>query len=193
MAKTSDNDMDKQCLERSQHILNAISSVPDFPKPGITFRDFFPIFESPQLTSDLLWLFEVSLKSVVKFNDVPVVVGVDSRGFLLGSLLAYKIKAPFVPLRKKGKIPPPTLSHEYNLEYGSDCLELSAKSVVVGKPCIIIDDLLATGGTMAAAEGLLKSVGAQVLACLVVIELPDLNGAQKVKAPLISIVKFNGD
>jgi len=186
---------------------SAVVSTKDFPKVGIVYRDFLPILASPTLTTDLIQLLLQAIKPHFKTTSCPcptssssqstplppVVAGLDSRGFLIGPLLAQQLKAPFIPIRKKGKLAPPTTSVEYDLEYGSDVLEISSESPASGRDVIIVDDLLATGGTMLAAETLLKRVGANVVVGVVVIELPDLGGRKKLTSPLESLIQYEGD
>jgi len=193
------------CDPRLTRVKSAIGSVEDFPKPGIIFRDFFPILTSPSLTEDLIQLLYEGIQrhlrdqsqslSSCPCSDPPIIIGLDSRGFLIGPMLAQKFKAPFYPIRKKGKLPPPTTSLEYSLEYGSDSMEISTSisASISGRDVILVDDLLATGGTMSAAEQLVEHVGGRVRLCVVVIELPEIGGRKKLKAPLQSLVQFEGD
>lgn len=165
----------------------AIRSIPNFPKPGILFRDISPLLEDADLfhsTIDLLA--EQCLKS-----RPSKIVGLDARGFIFGAALAYKLGVGFVPVRKKGKLPSITLSHSYDLEYGSAELEIHRDSIQRGESVIVIDDLLATGGTASAALHLLNELGAQVLQVLVVIELEFLNGRATLgPVPVHSLVTY---
>jgi len=190
---------------------SAVVSTKDFPKPGIIYRDFLPILSSPSLTRDLIQqlckavqphLTSSSSSSSPSSSSAsspsssplpPVIAGLDSRGFLIGPLLAQQLQAPFVPIRKKGKLAPPTTSVEYDLEYGSDILEIRSDSPAAGRDAIIVDDLMATGGTMRAAETLLRRIGAKVVVGVVVIELPDLGGRKKLQCPVESLIQFEGD
>ena len=154
---------------------NAIRTIPDFPKPGILFRDLSPILESGelfQLTVDLLAA-ECAGLSPVK------IVGLDARGFIFGGALAYKLGLGFVPVRKKGKLPSGTISQSYELEYGSAEFEIHSDSIARGESVIIVDDLLATGGTAGAAIRLVEQLGARVLKTLFVIELIGLGGRER--------------
>ncbi|MBW7876570.1 MAG: adenine phosphoribosyltransferase [Candidatus Cloacimonetes bacterium] len=157
-----------------------IRDVPDFPKPGVMFKDIGPLLASPNGLSDVSKLFAASLKG----RDIDLIVGIESRGFLLGAALAQLLKTGFVPLRKKGKLPPPVLSQKYGLEYGEDELELS-EGIVRNKSVIIIDDVLATGGTAKAACDLILLSGGKVEGFLCLIELDFLDG--RAKLPGVSV------
>jgi adenine phosphoribosyltransferase len=157
---------------------NAIRTIPDFPKSGILFRDISPILESGelfQLTVDLLAAKCAGLSPVK-------IVGLDARGFIFGGALAYKLGLGFVPVRKKGKLPSGTISQSYELEYGSAEFEIHSDSIASGESVIIVDDLLATGGTSGAAIQLVKQLGASVLKALFVIELIGLGGRERLGA-----------
>jgi adenine phosphoribosyltransferase len=157
-----------------------VRDVPDFPKPGIMFKDIGPLLASPNGLSDVSKLFAMALKG----RDIDLIVGIESRGFLLGAALAQLLKTGFVPLRKKGKLPPPVLSQKYGLEYGEDELELS-EGIVQNKSVIIIDDVLATGGTAKAACDLISLSGGKIEGFLCLIELDFLDG--RAKLPGISV------
>ena len=165
----------------------AIRSIPDFPKPGILFRDISPLLEDPALfcaTIDLL-------AERCSGREPSKIVGLDARGFIFGAALAYKLGAGFVPVRKKGKLPFATISHSYELEYGSAEFEIHTDSIHPGESVIVVDDLLATGGTAAAALHLLQQLGARVLQVLVVIELEFLQGrAALASADVSSLVTY---
>jgi adenine phosphoribosyltransferase len=150
----------------------AIRSIPDFPKPGILFRDISPLLESGELfhrTIDLL------AEECVGCSPSKI-IGLDARGFIFGGALAYKIGIGFVPIRKKGKLPFRTLSQSYELEYGAAEFEIHEDSLSPGESVIIVDDLLATGGTARAAIQLVEKLGARVLKVLFVVELEELGG-----------------
>lgn len=151
---------------------NAIRSIPDFPKQGILFRDISPLLEDA-----ILFQGTIDLLAEQCAGKVPSkIVGLDARGFIFGAALAYKLRVGFVPIRKKGKLPSVTISHSYDLEYGSAEFEIHCDSINQGESVIVVDDLLATGGTAAAALHLLGELGAQVIQVLVVIELEFLKG-----------------
>ena len=166
-----------------------IVSVPDFPKPGILFRDVTGILSDPdglKLTIDALYK---ALENV----EFDIVVGLEARGFLFGVLLAEHFQKPFVPVRKKGKLPRETISVEYNLEYGSACMEVHKDAIKPGQKAVIIDDLLATGGTAKAATELVEKLGGKVELLLFIIELFDLHGRDVLKDYRIeSLTKFPG-
>ncbi|CAN6460754.1 unnamed protein product [Victoria cruziana] len=155
---------------RLQAISSAIRVVPNFPKPGIMFQDITTLLLQPQAFKDTVDLF------VERYRDknISVVAGIEARGFIFGPPIALEIGAKFVPLRKPRKLPGEVISEEYVLEYGTDCLEMHVGAVEPGETALVVDDLIATGGTLCAAIKLLERVGAQVLECACVIELPEL-------------------
>lgn len=153
-------------------IRDSIRNIPDFPKPGILFRDITPVLKDPALFSETLSWFDDRIKDA----GVEYIVGIESRGFILGAALAQKMGLGFVPVRKMGKLPGLVERHQYDLEYGSDCIEIHADAFPPGSRIAIIDDLLATGGTAAATTVLVKKLSANVAAILFMIELEPLNG-----------------
>lgn len=156
------------------NIKAAIRDIPDFPKPGIMFKDITPIFENQQLCNEIVDGF------VERLGTKPdAIVGIESRGFLFGILLANKLNVPFILVRKAGKLPYKTISYEYALEYGTSKVEMHVGSVQKGWNVLIHDDLLATGGTAAAAANLVEQQGARVSGFSFVVELGFLNGKQK--------------
>ena len=161
-------------MQLEQNIRNSIRNVPDFPKPGIQFKDITPIFYDPDLCRDIIDGFLESM--TIKPNAVA---GIESRGFLLGLLLANELKVPFVMIRKAGKLPGKTLQKEYQLEYGSAKIEIQADAIQKDWNILIHDDLLATGGTAAAAAELIESAGARVSEFNFVVGLDFLNGRDK--------------
>lgn len=155
-------------------IKSSIRDVPNFPKPGIMFKDITPVLEDQQLCNEIVTGF------IERIGPKPdVIVGIESRGFLFGFLLANKLNVPFVLVRKAGKLPYKTISHEYALEYGTSKIEMHADSIKKGSMVMIHDDLLATGGTSEAAAHLVKLQGATVCGFSFVVELGFLNGKQK--------------
>ncbi|CAG5121283.1 unnamed protein product [Candidula unifasciata] len=174
--------------DKLARVKDALKSFPDFPKPGILFRDIFPLFRDPSVFNDLIDLLYDTIKE--SSPGVQCIVGLESRGFLFGPLLAQKLGVPFVPIRKKGKLPGDLVSVTYDLEYGSDTFEAQKGSILSGQKVVIIDDLLATGGTMKAACDLVEQLGAKVDLCLVVIELADLEGRKKIPKPLKTLITF---
>lgn len=177
-------DGDKQKIER---IKKTIANYPDFPKEGILFYDIFPIFADPAIVNDVLDLFTAQSKGQW---SIDCVIGLESRGFLLGPPLALRLGVPFVPIRKANKLPGKTKKLTYSLEYGHDTLEVQEHAIKPNTNCIIVDDLLATGGTLEASIRLLESCGAKVVCSMVIIELKDLEGRAKVSSPLYSILQF---
>ncbi|XP_059156625.1 adenine phosphoribosyltransferase-like [Physella acuta] len=172
--------------EKLENVRKALTDFPDFPKPGIVFKDIFPILRNPSVFRDLNELILQAVREVCP--DVQCVVGLDSRGFLFGPILALELNIPFVPARKKGKLPGELEQVTYMLEYGTDCLEIQKSSINKGQKVLIIDDLLATGGTLKAACELVEKIGGEVVHCLVVVELVALQGRQKVSKPIKSLI-----
>lgn len=152
----------------------AIRDIPDFPKPGILFKDITPVFENPALCNAIVDGFVAQTAA-----KPDAVVGIESRGFLFGILLANKMNVPFVLVRKAGKLPYQTISHAYALEYGTSKVEMHVGSIKPGWKVMVHDDLLATGGTAAAAASLVEQQGASVSSFSFVIELGFLNGKQQ--------------
>ena len=165
----------------------AIRSVPDFPKPGILFRDLTPLLGDARVFRTAIDLLAAECDGV----DPDKVAGLDARGFLFGAALAYRLGVGFVPVRKEGKLPGPTVSHAYDLEYGSAEFEIGTTSVSPGERIVLVDDLLATGGTAASALHLLRGLGARVERVLFVVELESLRGRDRLPAMDIrSLVRY---
>ena len=158
--------------QTSSDLKRAIRSIPDFPKPGILFRDISPLLEDAALFRATIDLLAEQCAGLAPTK----IVGLDARGFIFGAALAYKLGVGFVPIRKKGKLPFDTLCHSFELEYGSAEFEIHTDSIHQGESVILVDDLLATGGTASAALHLLDRLGARVLRVLFVIELDFLKG-----------------
>ncbi|NYT68534.1 adenine phosphoribosyltransferase [Pusillimonas noertemannii] len=172
------------------YVRNAIRSVPGWPKPGVTFRDITPVLQDPQSFRVLVDLFVYRYMR----QRLDLVVGIDARGFILGSVLAYELNLGFVPVRKKGKLPYQTLAEDYTLEYGNATVEMHADAVKPGQRVLLIDDLIATGGTMLAAAKLLQRLGANVVEAAAIIDLPELGGSTSLKAtglPVFSVCSFS--
>jgi len=165
----------------------AIRNVPDFPKPGIQFKDITPLLANGKLFSKCI----DQMCGDYKPGDVDAVVGIDARGFIFAAASALKLECGFVPVRKHGKLPFTTYEQSYDLEYGSNTIAIHTDSIRHGSRVLLIDDLLATGGTAAAAAELLKKVGANILEITFFIELTFLNGREKLKAfPVRSLVTY---
>nr|GMC56725.1 adenine phosphoribosyltransferase 5-like [Ipomoea batatas] len=155
---------------RLQGISEAIRVVPHFPKPGIMFQDITTLLLNHKVFKDTVDIFVDRYKDM----DISVVAGIEARGFMFGPSIAIAIGAKFVPLRKPGKLPGELISESYELEYGQDCLEMHVGAVQKGDRAVVIDDLVATGGTLSAAIKLLERMGAEVVECGCVIGLPDV-------------------
>ena len=173
-------------------IKSRVRTVPHYPKPGIMFRDITTVLKDPiglRATIDEL---------VRRYKDVKIdkIAGIESRGFIVGTPLAYAIGIGFVPIRKKGKLPADTISETFQLEYGSDTLEIHRDSLQPGQKVVIVDDLLATGGTVAAVARMVRRLEAEVMEAAFVVELPPLNGRKNLGAmdiPVFSLVEFMVD
>src|SRR5271154_3013713 len=165
----------------------AIRNVPDFPKPGIQFKDITPVLADARLFAGAIDLLTEKFKS----GSVDAIVGIDARGFIFAAAAALKLNAGFVPVRKKGKLPYKTHEQDYALEYGQATVAMHIDALKPGARVLLIDDLLATGGTAAAAAALVKKLGAEILEACFLIELKFLNGREKLKGnPIRSIVTY---
>ena len=166
-----------------------VRCIPDFPSEGVMFRDITSVIQDP----DGLKLAIDSMIEVVKEVDFDVVVGTESRGFIFGMPIAYALGKGFVPCRKKGKLPCETISEEYSLEYGTAEIEIHTDAIKKGQKVVIVDDLIATGGTVEAAIKLIERLGGEVVACVFLTELVDLKGRDVLEGYRVeSIVKFDG-
>lgn len=174
--------------EEGQMDLRAhIRSVPDFPKPGILFYDISTLLAHAEAWRETVR----QLADVIRPHDPDLLVGIESRGFLTAAPLALALGKGFVMVRKKGKLPGPTVRHAYDLEYGTDTVEIQEDAVRPGQRVVVLDDLLATGGTMQAATALLRSVGADVRAAAFIIELSFLNGRSRLDVPIHSLIRYD--
>nr|XP_020463209.1 adenine phosphoribosyltransferase [Monopterus albus] len=181
--------MDAGSESKLQLVHRHIRAFPDFPKKGILFRDICPILKDPAALTAVIDLFEEHVKK--NHKRVDLIAGLDARGFLFGPLLAQRMGVGFVLIRKKGKLPGATVSVAYDLEYGKAEAEIQADAVSPGQKVLLIDDLLATGGTLYAACELMRQQQAEVLGCMVVIELKELNGIDRVKPhSVFSLVQY---
>lgn len=168
-------------------IERAIRNVPDFPKPGIQFKDITPVLADARLFHGSIDL----LIDGFKPGDVDAVVGIDARGFIFASAAALRLEAGFVPVRKKGKLPYQTYEQEYDLEYGTNAIAMHTDALKPGSRVLLVDDLLATGGTAAAAVALVEKLGARILEVSFLIELKFLNGRERLKGrPIRSLVTY---
>ena len=175
----------------SQYIRAHIRTVPDWPAPGVQFRDITPLLSNPRVFRVLIDQF------VHRYFDVrpTAIAGLDARGFIIGSVLAYELGVGFVPIRKKGKLPFATVAETYELEYGSATVEMHTDAVHAGDHVVLIDDLIATGGTMMAGKKLLERLGARVIEGAAIVDLPELGGSAKLRdagLPLFTLVDFEG-
>lgn len=156
-------------------IKSVIKDIPDFPKPGVVFKDITPILLQPELCNDIVDEF------LARFDfDIDVICGIESRGFFFGMPLAQKLQVPFVPIRKEGKLPGDVISYSYDLEYGSSTIEIHDNVLTPGQKVLLHDDLLATGGTAAAAASLIKQQGAEVAGISFLVNLKFLEGERKI-------------
>ena len=164
-----------------------IRDIPDFPQKGIIFKDITPLLAHP----DALKFVIDSFEEMYSTQKLDTILGIESRGFLFGAPLAYKLGVPFAPVRKKGKLPSKTVAVEYSLEYGTSVVEMHEDSVLPGKRVLIVDDLLATGGTAAAAAHLVEKLGGKVIGLAFLIELRALDGRKKLEGyPIASLLKY---
>jgi adenine phosphoribosyltransferase len=175
----------------SSDLRQTIRSIPDYPKPGIIFRDITTLLGDARA-------FRRAVDELVQpwaGSKIDKVAGIEARGFILGGAVAHQVSAGFIPIRKKGKLPHKRVSIAYSLEYGLDEMEMHEDAVVKGDRVILVDDLVATGGTAEAAVKLLRQMGADVLAACFVVDLPDLGGAEKIRkldVPVRTLVSFEG-
>ncbi|MCH2393237.1 adenine phosphoribosyltransferase [Oceanibaculum sp.] len=170
-------------MDIKQHI----REVPDFPKPGILFYDISTLLMHPRA-----WQHTVrQMADAIAPHKPDLLAGIESRGFLVSAPLALMLGCGFIMLRKKGKLPGATVRHEYDLEYGSDVIEIQEGAVQPGQKVVLVDDLLATGGTLAAAAELIRKVGGQVPAAACIIELTFLNGRDKLDMPITTLAQYD--
>ncbi|MCA1490844.1 adenine phosphoribosyltransferase [Sinorhizobium alkalisoli] len=172
-------------------LISAIRSIPDYPKPGIMFRDITTLLGNPKT-------FRRAIDELVHpyaGTKIDKIAGIEARGFILGGAIAHQLSAGFVPIRKKGKLPHETVRIAYSLEYGVDEMEMHKDAIVPGEKVILVDDLIATGGTAEGAAKLLLQMGAEIVAACFVIDLPELGGRRKLEAlgvDVRTLVSFEG-
>ena len=175
----------------AEELASSIRSIPDYPKPGIIFRDITTLLGNPRA-------FRRAVDELVQPYaglKIEKIAGMEARGFILGGAVAHQLSAGFVPIRKKGKLPHETVSIAYSLEYGVDEMEMHVDAVQPGEKVILVDDLIATGGTAVGAVQLLRQIGADVVSACFVIDLPDLGGRKKLEAMGVDVrtlVEFSG-
>jgi adenine phosphoribosyltransferase len=170
---------------------STIRAIPDYPKPGIMFRDVTTLFGDAAAFASAI----EQLVSPYRTAGVSKVAGIEARGFILGGAVAHQLNAGFTPIRKRGKLPAATLRQTYALEYGEDEVEIHLDAVLPGERVLLIDDLIATGGTAEAAIKLLTRAGAQVIGAAFVIDLPELGGARRIShmgVPVHALLAFDG-
>ena len=182
-----------QALSVNDYLRQHIRTVPDWPAPGVQFRDITPLLQDPKVFRVLIDAF------VHRYMDKglrpDVVAGLDARGFILGAVVAYELNVGFIPIRKKGKLPFTTVAETYEFEYGSATVELHTDAVRAGDRVLLIDDLIATGGTMMAGKKLLEKLGAKVMEGAAIVDLPELGGSSRLRdsgLPLFTLVDFAG-
>jgi adenine phosphoribosyltransferase len=167
-----------------------IRAIPDFPIKNITFRDVTTLMQDAAMFKKACDLFTERYQN----QRIDKVVGIDARGFIFGSVLAYNLGVGFVPVRKKGKLPYKTISEKYKLEYGSSEVEIHQDSILHGERVVVIDDLIATGGTVAATVKLVEKLGGIIIECAFLVELPDLKGRDALSGHnIFSLISFDGD
>jgi adenine phosphoribosyltransferase len=172
------------------NIKDTIRSIPGWPIKEVIFRDLTTLMQNPEAYKETCDIF------YERYKDMPIdkVVGIDARGFVFGGVLAYHLNVGFVPVRKKGKLPYKTIEESYSLEYGNSIVEMHADAIDPGEKVVVIDDLIATGGTIGAAVNLVKKLGGEILECGFVVELPDLNGREKIKdQKIFAMCEFEGE
>ena len=177
----------------NQYLREHIRTVPDWPAPGVQFRDITPLLQNPKVFRVLTDAFVHRYMEPGRRPDV--VAGLDARGFILGAVVAHELNVGFVPIRKKGKLPFTTVEETYELEYGSATVELHTDAVTAGQKVLLMDDLIATGGTMMAGKKLLEKLGATVIEGAAIVDLPELGGSQALQAAglsLFTLIDFSG-
>ena len=169
-----------------------IRTIPDFPSPGIQFRDITTLLKDPfgfrKLVDDLVQPFAG--------KRIDAVAGIEARGFIIGGAVAHQLSIGFIPVRKKGKLPWETIGQDYELEYGTDRVEIHRDAVAEGERVLIVDDLIATGGTALATLDLLRQAGAEIAGCSFVVDLPDLGGRKRLEkegVSVLTLVEFEGE
>lgn len=173
-------------------IKSLIRTIPHYPKPNIMFRDITSLLKDPIG-------FRVTINELVRrYADMEIdkVIGIEARGFIVGAPLAYALGKGFVPIRKKGKLPAETIGHDYELEYGADRIEIHADSITPGERVLLVDDLIATGGTAEAATILIEKIGGKIVECCFVIDLPDIGGRKRLEKKgysVFALCEFEGD
>jgi len=173
-----------------ESLKQTIRSIPGWPIEGVTFRDLMTLMKDPDAliqSCDILY-------ERYRDRQIDKIVGIDARGFVFGAVLAYKLGVGFIPVRKKGKLPAETIEESYDLEYGSGTLEIHKDAISTGEKIVIVDDLIATGGTAGATVNLVRKLGGIVVECAFLVELPDLKGREQIKnCDIYAMMEFEGD
>jgi adenine phosphoribosyltransferase len=187
---TSSSAVNSDYQKTCDYIKSKVRSIPDWPIKGVIFRDITTLLQDPLAHREICAIFYNRYVA----QNIDKVVGIDARGFLFGSVLAYKLDVGFVPIRKNGKLPYKTIRESYTLEYGEETIEIHEDAIAKGERVVIIDDLMATGGTIKAAANLVEKLGGEIIECSFVVELPDLKGREKLgNRKVFSIIEFEGD
>jgi adenine phosphoribosyltransferase len=177
-------------FDRQARLKSLIRTIPDFPKPGIQFRDITTLLENR-------WGFKQVIDEFVehyRYSPIDKIVAIESRGFVIGGALAHHLNAGLVVARKKGKLPHTVERQEYALEYGTDCIEIHSDAVLPGERCLVVDDLLATGGTCEATCTLVERLGGRIVGCAFIVDLPDLGGSRRLgRYDVHALVEFEGE
>lgn len=174
------------------HLKSLIRTIPHYPKQGIMFRDITTLLKDPKG----LQLLVDGLAEQYANQKIDKIVGIEARGFVIGAAVAYKLGVGFVPVRKSGKLPAHTFQQEYALEYGADVMEIHQDAISEGEQVLLLDDLIATGGTAMAAVSLINQLGGNIVGCAFVIDLPDLGGLQRLQKlglPTFALCQFEGE
>lgn len=173
-------------------IKSKIRTIPHWPKEGIMFRDITTLLKDPEGLKDTI----ETLAQRYESYEFDIICGIEARGFILGAALAYRLGKGFIPIRKKGKLPGETFEQDYQLEYGIDTIEVHKDALEKGQSVLLVDDLLATGGTVLGAHKLIEKSGATIKEACFIVDLPDLKGGEKLKEnniPFFSLVEFDGE
>jgi len=173
---------------KKERLEDYVVSIPDFPEPGIIFRDITSVLQD----EDGLQMAIDEMQKLVAGIEFDVIAGAESRGFIFGTPIAYNLHKPFALVRKKGKLPRETIETSYELEYGTATIEMHKDSIKPGQKVLVVDDLIATGGTLEATIRLVEQLGGEVVGVLVLMELQGLHGRDKIKCPVYSAIKYEG-
>ena len=179
-------------MEAADLLRAAVRDVPDFPKPGIIFKDITPVLADGALLRKVMDAFVAGTEGM----NIQKIAGIDARGFLFGATVADRLGIGFVPIRKKGKLPAETIGHDYELEYGADRIEIHTDAISPGERVLLVDDLIATGGTAEAAAALIAKMGAEVVECCFIVDLPDVGGRKRLEAKglkVFALCEFEGE